>query len=385
MPDISNKPGAAAKKQRAKKQAGGNQKRQTIDPTDELLDTSAVEFKLLCQLASFIETLAPWEFMSESDIFGFKDPETDELGFVSVMGALGEYTAVAVYRGVEALYQWRKFEETLRIDAESEEAHDMLLEIPHLQLVIGPPEFIERRDREIIKASRLKFGKQKPGFRSYRPGYCPWFLNREEANHLIHALVQTINIARLIDEGRDPIPVKEQPEDRNYLVCLPQVDGPEIEWKYSIQRIDPPPTHLIPFSVDDATVVQLKEFIRSGAQEIELSTLPVRVGTRNERPRLIYSLLAADSASGLIVGFEALEGVDGIDLMYASLAERMASNWLQQESVPEEIRARSVRLLNAFENLAGELGVALCLVEELPAIDEARSFVDEQMQGGSWR
>src|SRR5213593_4272275 len=102
---------------------------QSPDQGDELLVPSAEEFKVLCQLASFIQQLAPWEFMNETDLFGVKDPDTGELGFVSVMGALGEYTAIAVYRGAEGLYAWREFEELLQIDAESEEAHDMLLEI----------------------------------------------------------------------------------------------------------------------------------------------------------------------------------------------------------------------------------------------------------------
>lgn len=35
--------------------------------------------------------------MIESQLFGFVQPETGELGFVSVMGALGEYVAIAIY------------------------------------------------------------------------------------------------------------------------------------------------------------------------------------------------------------------------------------------------------------------------------------------------
>jgi hypothetical protein len=51
-----------------------------------------------------IKTLAPWEWMSEDMVFGVQSPETDQLGFVSVMGMLGEHFSTAVYLGPEGLY-----------------------------------------------------------------------------------------------------------------------------------------------------------------------------------------------------------------------------------------------------------------------------------------
>jgi hypothetical protein len=44
--------------------------------------------------------------MVETDIFGVQHPATGELGFVSVMGQLGEHYTIAVYQGPEALYQF---------------------------------------------------------------------------------------------------------------------------------------------------------------------------------------------------------------------------------------------------------------------------------------
>ncbi len=40
--------------------------------------------------------LAPWQWMTEVDLFGIEHPVTGELGFVSVMGQLGEHLAIAV-------------------------------------------------------------------------------------------------------------------------------------------------------------------------------------------------------------------------------------------------------------------------------------------------
>jgi hypothetical protein len=50
-----------------------------------------------------VKAAAPREWMTEGDVFGVQDPDTGELGFVSVMGMLGEHYAVSVYLGTRAV------------------------------------------------------------------------------------------------------------------------------------------------------------------------------------------------------------------------------------------------------------------------------------------
>jgi hypothetical protein len=42
----------------------------------------------LYQAAMRVKEVAPWEWMTETDVFGVQEPETGELGFVSIMGML---------------------------------------------------------------------------------------------------------------------------------------------------------------------------------------------------------------------------------------------------------------------------------------------------------
>jgi hypothetical protein len=49
-----------------------------------------------------------------------------------------------------------------------------------------------------------------------------------------------------------------------------------------------------------------------------------QVGSSHERPRLIYALLAVDSANDFVVGVELMEAVDGVDLMYANVAKSIS-------------------------------------------------------------
>lgn len=378
MPSDTTKTSAAAKKQRTKKQPSRGEKQQGLDAREEPLHPTASQYRLLCQLASHIQQLSPWSFMSETDVFGVQDPESGALGFVSVMGQLGEFQAISVYRGAEGLYGWRNLIELLSIDAKSDEAHDIVYETPQLQLAFVEPAILEKRDRDIIKASGFKFAKsQQPQFRSYRPGYLPWFLTREEASHLVYALTQTIIVAARFLSDNNVIAFIEAPEDRDYLIRVPRLKDGTTSWEDSIVRVDAPPAQLLPLSVEETVPGKLKEFPRSGALEVELFILPAKVGRRQERPHLLYALLAVDSASGFIVGMKLMEAVEGVDLMYASVAETLVSDWMQHQMVPQEIRARSARLLTVLEPLASELAIALSLVKKLPALNRAKTSLIE--------
>jgi hypothetical protein len=296
------------------------------------------------------------------------------------MGQLGEFQAISVYRGVEGLYSWRSFVELLSIDAKSEVAHDIVYEIPQLQLAFVEPTILEKRDRDIIKASGVKFAKsQQPQFRSYRPGYFPWFLTQQEASHLVYALAQTLIVAARFFSDENVIPFIDAPEDRDYLIRVPRLKDGMPSWEDSIVTVDAPPTQLLPLSVDETALRKLKEFPRSGAQEVELFILPAKVGRRQERPRLLYALLAVDSASDFILGMELMEAVDGVELMYASVAETLASNWMQHQMVPQEIRVRSARLLNVLQPLASEVAVTLSLVKKLPGLNRAKRSMIEHL------
>ena len=357
----------------AKKKTQGKARELDTHTVDELLDPTSAEAKFLCQLASMIQQMLPWRFMAEKDVFGFQDPETSELSFISVMGQLGQHRAVAVYRGVEGLYGLRHFEEALDADPKSDAAHDMFFEIPQIQLEFGPSAQLEKRDRAMIKSAGFKFSKdQQPQFRSYRPGYLPWFITRDEATHLIYALTQTLNVASRFFSDPNVLPLNKDVEDREYLMRIPRMKESVPSWEESIFTVDPPPTQLSPFSLEDSTVTELNELPRYGAMEVDVFVLPARVGGRNERPRLIYGLLSVDAESGFVLGMELLEATEGIDLMFANLSEKLASQWLEHAMVPQQLKVRSQRLADLLHQLADQLALSISLAKKLPELNRAK-------------
>lgn len=110
------------------------------------------EWRRLYDAFAAIKELAPWEFMEEDEIFALENPENGDVGFVSVMGSLGEHFAVAVYLGVEALYRFWAMQEmgpALR--------PEFLLETPQLQASFEDREELEQEDRAVIKDLGRKY------------------------------------------------------------------------------------------------------------------------------------------------------------------------------------------------------------------------------------
>src|SRR4051812_29568907 len=130
------------------------------------------QWRKLYELARQIQELSPWSWMTEVDVFGVQDPETDEVGYVSVMGAAGEHFAISVYRGAEGLHHFLFIEDSYTMMEDDDVAPD-ILDVPQIQLSFEDRDALTANDRTVIKELGLKFRGHKawPLFRSFEPGW----------------------------------------------------------------------------------------------------------------------------------------------------------------------------------------------------------------------
>ena len=357
---------------------------------EELLLPSHDEAKALCNLAAQIKALAPWQWMEETDVFGVEDPDTREIGFVSVMGNIGEYEAVGVYSGAEGLFSF------IDLQSGSSPNPDRLIEIPQVQVSFSAPKFLEKRDRELLKGVGLKFTGAKPMFRSYRPGFLPWFITLKEARLLIHALSQTLEIAKRFAEQPASFPAdgdgEGDGETESFLVRVSRQEDTEpsgrppafrIAWEDQIKRIPRPKLPPIEISINAGLLRDLKSIHLTAMQlEADLFIGPGRIGKPQERPLALYMLMLADRLSGIIFGFEALTAEDSLNTMYASVPEAVARLLWQGKVLPKQIIVRSVLLLGLLEPLEKELKIQLRCANELPSIDEAAGSMAKWLETG---
>ena len=109
------------------------------------------EWRKLYTVAAQLKELAPWRWMNEDDIFGVRNPETNQLGFASVMGILGEHYAVNVYLGVEALYDfWNLENQDMEFPEDEEEFPDELAGAVMEQLLLIPQLQLSFEDRDDV-------------------------------------------------------------------------------------------------------------------------------------------------------------------------------------------------------------------------------------------
>lgn len=332
------------------------------------------EWSKLYEAAIAVKEMAPWSWMDETEVFGVQNPEADELGFVSVMGALGEHLSVAVYRGREGLY---RFWNLLHMEGTGSGAE--ILSVPHLQASFEDRSELTERDRDVIKRLGLKFrGRQAwPLFRSYRPGYFPYYLEAHEARFLTHALEQTLQVAPRIRE--DP-GILEPDGEQEYLARVPHEEGDGLVWEDHVVSVLPPEPELISMLTDFDALERLQELPRRPMTvEIDMFVYPARIGERGARLRYAYQLLAVESRSGFVLGSEMLVPDPTEKAMYGRVPASVSRLLAGAGVLPQEVRVRSPLLFQLLESLADDLGITVVETPRLPALDQARDFVMQRL------
>jgi hypothetical protein len=344
-----------------------------------LLSSSDPEAKQLYELAIRVKQLAPWQWMEETDVFGVANPATNEFGFVSIMGSVGEYEAVAVYPGAEGLYDFIDFQ------ADESATPQRLIEMHHLQVEFSDREYLEKEDRDLIKQLSLKFKGRNawPVFRSYRPGYVPCLVTRDEALMLTHALSQVLDVAPRVRDDPEPIHPVSRVEPGGYWVRAAHQEGEKLIWQDQMWSIPRPKRESLSVIIDTDSLELLKHTPRSDMDlDVDLLLTPGRVANPGQRPLILYVLMIAESNSGLVLGAEPMTAEKSLSEMHEGIPNALLKALLQNQVLPERLLVRSEFLRSLLRNLTQSLNIELRHADELPSIEEAAAFMTESMFSG---
>jgi hypothetical protein len=334
------------------------------------------EWRRLYAAAAQVKKLAPWDWMIEDEIFGAQNPESGEIGFVSVMGAAGEHFAIALYPNADALYDFLELEEQGRQGLLGDAGPTRVLEIPQLQASFEDRDQLQKEDREIIKKLELKFRGQNewPMFRSYAPGMFPWFLNSAEARFLTLALEQLLEVApRLRDD--DSILFGE--DDDDFLVRTSRQENGRLVWEDKITRVPEPPEKTItPAALDPQLLESLKQLPKTNRViELELAMLPMPVREKKGRPFFPYALMIVEAQSGMILATDLMEPTPSLEAMRAELPLKLAAHLANWGGIPRMAAVRAETTASLLAPLAAELGIHIKQAPRLPGLDEALNFM----------
>src|SRR5829696_5721591 len=297
------------------------------------------EWRRLYESAVRIKEMSPWEWMTETDVFGVRSPETGELGFVSVMGLLGEHYAVSLYLGSEGIHGFLDLQEMGPFADPGD-----LIQVPQIQASFEDRVELDKRDREVIKELGLKFRGRNawPMFRSYRPSLFPWFLEAGEVRFLSCALEQLEDVAPRFREDAS--------------MGVPPLDAPPIEIEMEVPKIE-----------------ALGRLPRGEVRlEVDFFMFPAPVQDEGDRPYFPHMLLVVDAGSGMVLGSDLLAPHPSPEAMWGRVPETLADQLFAVELAPEKISVDSALLFDLLEPLASEAGFDLKLSPSLPGLEPAR-------------
>lgn len=348
--------------------------------TKQAKQPSVTQWKHLYDLSEKLYELAPWRWMEEIDVFGVENPETKEIGFVSVMGTLGEHSAVGVYLGADALYKFWGLQ-----DEDVDPVGLDLLEIPQIQVSFEDRGELEKEDRDIIKKLGLRFrGPDRyPKFRNIKPGHLPWFITSEEAQFLSYAIEQTLEVAPRLRDNPSIFTVEDDPKDEVYLVRTAEMLDGKTAWHDEMKRISPPAVEKPSISMPPGMVDRLKGYPHDKKLvfEMDLFSLPTPIGKKGERPLLPIMLMVSDHDSFFILGAEFLEPREDISEMNAVVADSLFEILSRHKILPGEIRVGSDLLFGLLKTFTQRLNIKLRQTGNLRAIKDAKNAIIDQLSG----
>ncbi len=221
-------------------------------------DISLRDWAALYETAIEFKELGCWEWMIDSDLFGVQNPEAGEIGYCCVLGQLGKVMALNVYPGSQGLASyWRLHEASEEAMEEGAVVGSGAILGSQLCLMASFEDRSElhQNDLAIIRALGLKFRgkKQWPMFRSYRPGFVPWFLTPPEVRFLLVALRQAMEVATRL---RDHSDLLDPPDGDTEIYFVRVLEGGT--WRDRWQR---PAPYKVPQSVpllDEVRLARVK-------------------------------------------------------------------------------------------------------------------------------
>jgi hypothetical protein len=339
-------------------------------------EPTEAEWKRLYDAALAFRDTAPWTWMTEERVFGIQDPEAGETYYACIMGELGEHLALALYEGGAGLAGlWQ-----MRLDPPEHPMEALLLQ-RCLMASFEDREGLEQQDRDVLKRLGLKVRGRGawPLFRSYLPGYAPWFITGAQARSLTTGLEQALLASQRSKTEPDYVPLPQTPAGP-YLVRVPsETEG----WKEEMRSAEAPTAESLTAAVlvDVERVHRLKDTLPKTQGVVEMDGFVSPAGVRGGdggRPYFPTVILSVDQKSGMVLG-SYLSEPGAISQNFGEQFLEIAENL---QMLPARVHVVSEEVQAFLEPFAGPLGVQVRRVRRLKMLDEARDSLSMFLGGG---
>lgn len=231
----------------------------------------------LLQAVRKFKALRPWEWMADSDVFAVENPETHQVGYCSILGALDQIYALNVYPGSagwDSYHQMKQSRQHVVAGPSLLEGHRLLNSQTCICAILEDRHRLEPSDYQLIQAHNFRFRGNKawPLFRSFQPGFVPWFVDSDEAHFLTLALEQAVLIAQRVRLNPDTLATKDGQDNH----CLVRVYRNAV-WQDEWQPLPQPSNQLPTPHIDELQLARVKRanYNKQGTWETDCIPMPI--------------------------------------------------------------------------------------------------------------
>jgi hypothetical protein len=332
------------------------------------------QWQELYEAAMAFQQAAPWDWMANEDIFAVVSPLSGEIGYCSILGNGGQEFGLSIFLGDAGLRRL-----VALIEEQEEDDATAAIMTPGLVFLLANRGELDEEDRKIINSLGLGFrGKNAwPLFRSQRPGYAAWFLEREEVIYLTAALRQALEIAGRMKAGS--LDLRQNLMRGKVITRYSTENGWQERWDtLRLGSLDDFDRREPLGAADEAALLLLSSRTkqRSGSWEFDIFVAPARIGLADSRPYHPLCFMAVEREYGLVVQMNMTE-----PWLNASEKQKEVIRFLEKsETLPEEIRVGSQGTRALLEPISHALGMRL-RVSRLRLLEDAKASLYEYLSG----
>ncbi|MCL6613621.1 MAG: hypothetical protein K6U03_03195 [Firmicutes bacterium] len=330
------------------------------------------QWKALFETADRFITEKSWEYVDSNYLFGVR-PTSGRTCYCGFFGYYGETYGFSVYLNPRAYFR-------LQEDRPEEDVFDSLHGIV---MFLSPKDELDKEDRRLLAEFGFapKVRGKWPQFRSLRPGFHPWHLERDEVLLMTTCLGQGIELARR--SQAEPDLLAPDRKGRVLVRIAEERDG-TVVWSEAHEEILMPAAAEEPAEallLDELKLRRLAKgrFKREGEWEIDYFYLPAPIQERpGERPYFPLCIVIVDAVKGLIVG-NRLASRASLD---AEMAELVMETISEKKILPRRIlveREEAYETLAPFARALRDPGL-LQHVKRLKLMEEVRRSLKDFMQ-----
>ena len=336
-------------------------------------------YKEIYELAGEIRKLEPWTRMEEADVFGVRIPGTDRVYFLSVMGALGEWTAISAYRGLEGLSGFYKLHEEGDVLPP-----ETILTVPHLMLSFREREGLSPEQLANIKSSGISFrgNGNWPSLEMTEPGFFPELPQGPVLEDAMLVYKQALEVFRRTREGTDFLYEEHETFD-SMLVREPKEVAGKVKWTDSYVPItELEYSHEYKKEVPEAKVEAVFRLPESRTiVQLELALIPAPVKEKGKKGYFPFGLLLADKKNGLMLGMEMLPPLPDMHQMYEKVPEAVLDQVIKLGFRPTRFEIRSDILFHLVNSSLLRAGCRVLGVKRMEVMDEFIQSLSNHLGG----